>query len=109
MMSIEQENIIDIVSFNKSGDVVLTISDHLDWEGDIHEHLFLLQEKLNAYLRFVESGEILEKYPKSEGRKVIFETVMKYPPTAEAEEHCQKFREVIEDAGIGFRIRELMD
>lgn len=62
-MSIEQTDVIDIISTDRlTGHVVLTITDHLDWT-DSTAHQMLLQTKLNRYLAFVESGEILESYP----------------------------------------------
>ncbi len=61
LMAIEKSNIVDAVGIEKTtGDVVLTIADYLDWETSEAQHLELLQEKLNAYLRFIESGELLE-------------------------------------------------
>ncbi len=64
-MSIEQTDLVDIISIDRmTGEVILTISDHLDW-SDCGAHLLLLQSKLNRYLAFVESGEILQSYPKA--------------------------------------------
>ena len=58
-MSIEQTNTVDFVSIDEiSGDALLTISDHLAWDENEGAHLELLQNKLNAYLRFIESGEL---------------------------------------------------
>jgi hypothetical protein len=63
-MTIEQADVIDIATIDHaSGDLWLTISDHLPW-GEIEgEHLVLLQNKLNAYLGAIESGEIFSKVP----------------------------------------------
>jgi hypothetical protein len=48
-MSIEQADTIDFVNIEKaSGDVLLTISDHLDWDETERQHLILLQGKLNS-------------------------------------------------------------
>jgi hypothetical protein len=59
-MSVEQKDVIDAIGVNKeSGEVVLTISDHLDWE-DTSAHLLVLQDKINTYIAFIESGEILQ-------------------------------------------------
>ena len=55
-MSVDQTKIIDIISKSKDGEIVLTISDHLDWKN-LQEHLLLLQEKINTYLTFLESKE----------------------------------------------------
>src|SRR6266540_2021756 len=66
-MSISETDKIDVIGIDSaSGDVILTVSDHLDWE-DVGTHLLQLQEKLNTYLAFIESGEMLESYPKSAG------------------------------------------
>jgi hypothetical protein len=48
-MSIVGPNSIDFVSLDPTGNVFLTISDHLAWD-DCNEHLFFLQEKFDAYL-----------------------------------------------------------
>ena len=62
-MTVEQTKVIDIISLDKrTGQVILTVSDHLEW-NDSTRHQEILQAKLNAYLAFVESGEILGKYP----------------------------------------------
>ena len=57
-----------------TGDVILTISDHLDW-SDSSSHQLLLQVKMNRYLAFIESGEIEQSYPSAKGRAVVIEVV----------------------------------
>ena len=69
-MSVEQTDKIDFIGSDKeSNSIILTISDHLDWE-DSERHLLLLQEKLNNYLAFCESGEILEVYPQAKNKHI---------------------------------------
>lgn len=46
-------------------------------------HTVLLQEKINVCLAFVESGEMVDAYPNSEGRPVAIRIVFKYAPTAD--------------------------
>lgn len=76
-MSIEQSDIIDIISTERmTGAVVLTISNHLDWSDSV-AHQRLLQTKLNRYLAFVESGEILQSYPNAVGRPITFNVVFR--------------------------------
>lgn len=66
-VSVEDPGVVDIISLDKqTGCVTLTISDHLDWTDTV-QHERLLEEKLNKYLAFVESGEILERYPEARG------------------------------------------
>ena len=53
-LSIEQTDVVDFMGIDKlTGEIVLTISDHLEWNDADEEHLWLLQEKINAYLRFI--------------------------------------------------------
>lgn len=61
-MSLDQLDKIDIISTNPKGEVVLHIADHLEWTLQ-KDHILLLQDKINAYLQFIESGQILEEYP----------------------------------------------
>ncbi len=50
-MSIDQAETIDFCTIdNASGDLWLTISDHLPWDENEGNHLLLLQNKLDAYL-----------------------------------------------------------
>ena len=53
-------SIVDLATIDStSGDLWLTISDHLSWEVNEGSHLVLLQNKLNAYLRFIETARTL--------------------------------------------------
>jgi hypothetical protein len=97
-MSIEQSNVVDLVTIERgTGNVLLTISDHLPWETDEGNHLLLLQEKVNAYLRFIESGELVRKYPEAEGSPVI-NVVGKFPLSAQAQLFLQQATKIIEGA-----------
>jgi hypothetical protein len=105
-MSIEQENTIDFIGVDKkSGKVTLTIADHLDW-NDSKYHLRKLQDKLNSYLRFCESGEIYESYPDAKGRDIVLSIRAKYPFSSEGNEFVTKAKVAIERAGF---ILELVD
>lgn len=56
-MSILDENMVDIIGVDPSkGIATLVITDHLEWTSPVGEHLLLLQEKINCYLRFLEGG-----------------------------------------------------
>ena len=102
-MSVEQTDVVDIISFDReTGQVVLTISDHLDWSDSVG-HQAILQKKLNTYLAFVESGEILEQYPKAKDRPVVFKVVFRVPPDDSGRTFVAKAREVIESAGFTLR------
>ncbi len=100
-MTVEQAKVIDAIGTDTStGCVHLTVADHLEWNSD---HLVQLQEKLNSYLAFVESGEIHTAYPASVGRTVAIDLVLKYRPTAEAEVFLAQVGTLIKSAGLTFR------
>jgi hypothetical protein len=99
-MSIEQTDVVDILGIDrKTGHVVLTVSDHLDWSDSLG-HQAILQKKLNTYLAFVESGEILEQYPTAKDRPVAFRVVFQVPPDESGRAFLTRAREVIESAGL---------
>ena len=99
-MSVEQTDIVDIVSIEReTGNVILTISDHLDWSDSV-AHQTILQKKLNTYLAFVETGEILEQYPKAKDRPVVLNVVFRFPPDESGQAFITRARTVIESAGF---------
>lgn len=103
-MSIEQANVIDFMSTDPvSGSVTLTATDHLEWGS--REHLLLIQEKLNSYLAFVESGEILESYPAAEGRLIRIFVICQFEPDEEGARFLSLCGEVIKNAGLDFGCR----
>ncbi len=103
-MSIEQTDVIDFIGVSESdNEVVLTISDHLEWGSDTQNHLLLLQEKINSYLSFIEGGQLLESYPDSEGKKPIISIVGQYPLNSEAESFINQVKPIVHDAGMALR------
>ena len=77
-MGIEESDKIDIVGKNKStGQLTLFISDHLDWQ-DEEAHLIALQDKINTYIAYIESGQVWERYPEATGSEMKIEVVGKY-------------------------------
>jgi asparagine synthetase A len=101
-VSVEQTETVDVISVDqKTGEVILTVSDHLDWTENL-KHQTLLQSKLNTYLRFVESGELLESYPSAKNRRIAFCVVFKFAPDQEAREFLARVQQVVTSAGIGF-------
>jgi hypothetical protein len=94
-MSVEDLNTIDIIGIDKEEDsVILTIADHLEWNGD-DDHLYVLQEKINTYLGAIDSGELFEKYPDAKGRKVVINIVAKYEPDKEGFLFLEKVKEIL--------------
>ena len=99
-MTVDNQRVIDLIHIDTETDeVVLTIADHLPWD-EAHEHLLILQEKLNTYLAFLESGEINESYPAAMGRQVRIALVHREALDACATGFLNRAKAVIEDAGF---------
>ena len=106
-MAVDQTKVIDIVSKDQTGNFVLTICDHLDWH-DTTEHLLVLQEKINAYLAFLDSGEIYEKYPDARGHEKEIEAMFVRAPNSEALLFLSSAKSIVEEAGYSFRYDRLL-
>jgi hypothetical protein len=89
-MSLDKTSIVDAIGIeNKTGAAVLTIADSWDW-NEVHEHLIALQSKLNAYLEFIESGQIWDDYPAARGRQLVIDVVSRFPPPKAATDFMEK-------------------
>lgn len=100
MSTVEDTNKIDAIGIDKKTDkVTLKIFDHLDW-SDEEKHLYLLQEKLNSYLRFLESKEIYEAYPPSKGRDLEINIDFAVSPSTNALKFIDTASQVLQGAGF---------
>lgn len=103
-MSIEQPDQIDFATIDHaSGDVWLTIADHLPWNGSDEQHLRMLEEKINSYLRFIESGEMTKKIPDAKGRRAVINLIAKFPPSDQAMGFVREAADIIKGAGYELR------
>jgi hypothetical protein len=102
-VAIENPKVVDFIGVEcLTGCVVLTIADHWDWRSE-GEHILALQEKVNTYLAFIESGELIEQYPDAAERRVVIEIDMKYPPPAMATEFLRRAAETVRAANLELR------
>ncbi len=102
-MSIEQTDRINAIGVdNITGECVLTITDHLDWIQDT-DHYFKLQKKINTYLAFIESDEILRAYPKAKGKKIRIDIIFKYEPSDT--KVLKLIKNKLNELGFGFETR----
>lgn len=83
---------------------MLTISDHLPWD-DVSKHLHALQEKIYAYLDFIEGGEVSQSFPEAAGRPLIIDIAMKHAAPSSAQWFFDKIRGPIEAAGVSLVVR----
>lgn len=104
-MSVAEVGVIDmwgIPEWDKSK-IELVISDHLGWELDEEmEHLLLLQEKINSYIAFIESGEICTAIPSAIGKAPIIKVIGKYALSKQAEAFVDRVEETLRNADIEF-------
>jgi hypothetical protein len=105
-MSVDEPDKIDLLVTDKEKNhVLLVIADHLDWEEfDEGHHLELLQDKINAYLHFVEGGELVEMRPDLKGLPVIIQVDAKYPPSRKAVEFYRIAGPIVAEAGVSLQL-----
>jgi hypothetical protein len=104
-MSVDEGNKIDMVITDKAKTrVALVIADHLDWENDESEHLVLLQDKINAYLHFIESGQLNQNRPDLAGLPVSIEVSAKSPPSAEATKFYRLIGKIVAEVGSSLEL-----
>lgn len=105
-MSVLNLEVVDFISIDLLGNAVLTISDHLPWDNG-NDHLSALQNKINTYLEFIESGILYQKYPNAKGRKIVIYVTAKYEPNANAKAFFETTNQILKSAGYGFQIEVL--
>jgi hypothetical protein len=84
--------------------IILGIADHLAWGGKAEqgEHLLVLQEKINNYIAFIESGEIYTEIPGALGKSPVIRVQGKYELSEQGELFIDRVAETLKDVGIGF-------
>ena len=86
-MAVDNTEVIDMIAENEEdNELVLGISDHLDWKNE-YEHLMLLQEKINTYLTFIETKQYNEVYPDKKYKSHLIHIYFAY----NIPDNCKKF------------------
>ena len=98
-MAVDEPNTIDIIAQAPDGTVSLVISDHLDWYDSLH-HQRILQDKLNSYLRFFESGELYTRFPSARGLWPEIEIFLSHEPDNDGRIFLSRWAKTFEDAGL---------
>lgn len=97
-MAIDNPNTIDGIAIDRERNaLVLLLTDHLAWIGpeapSEFDHLKLLQDKINAYVSFLESGQFKERYPDEDFSMAVVEIHFKHNIT----DNCEKFLNAVQD------------
>lgn len=99
-MAIDNPEIVDVVSVDhRYGCVVLDISDHYDWTNE-QEHLKMLQKKVNAYVQFIKSGQLVDVYPDALGKSPVIHVACYYSPSHTAKTFFDEAAPCLEAEGI---------
>ena len=102
-MSIDETDTVDFIGIESaSGLVVLTISDHLDWV-DSGAHQRQMQSKINTYLKFAASGEMLASYPDAAGRDLLIAVKARHQPDEAGHDFLDRVRAGLKTMGLAFR------
>jgi hypothetical protein len=100
-MSIAKHDEIDIMFRDDEGHGVLVIVDHLDWEEfDEDDHLVLLQAKINTYLTFVETGQLLKARPDWKGLPIVVQVDAMCEPNKKALIFYRSAGKTVAEAGV---------
>lgn len=103
LCGIENVRKIDSISRSPEGEICLSISDHLEWTGNIQSHFTLLQEKVTNYVNFILSGQLEKIAPDSSTSKKVIEVAFIFQPTDGAIQAFNKLREQVLKTGIDLR------
>lgn len=102
-MTVENSATIDAIGVDRqTGAIHLSIVDSLPWDLT---HLQFLQEKINTYLGFIESGEVYDAYPEAKRRQLVIDIVARFRPNEDAWRFLEQAKTVIENYGATMLLR----
>jgi hypothetical protein len=103
-MTIEQKGVIDFIAIDAEHDVAnLVACDHLVWDDDeLNDHLITIQEKINEYLSFIESGNLFEAKPELRHLRLVLKVVGQYPPPPQARQFYAAMQQELARNGYPF-------
>jgi hypothetical protein len=92
---------IDFAGIDKNEKkLVLTITDHLAWGIEADDvHLLMLQNKINDYLRFIESGEVDEHFSPDQYKGIVIKIIAMYPFSSVCLQLFERAAPIINEAG----------
>lgn len=79
-MSVMSKNKVDATAITSDHKIlILTIEDNLDWK-DEDSHLRVLQEKIDAYVGFIDTKQYETRYPNMDFEEIVIEIRFKKNP-----------------------------
>jgi hypothetical protein len=106
-MGLEDSSTVDAVGVEReSGAFVLTLLDSWTWDEPEH-HLMALQAKLEAYLDFIESGEIYSACPDAREKEIVIDVISRVSLPAEGTELLERLVTVAGEMGVRVRTKQV--
>lgn len=94
MSTVSDRGVIDNMVLEKDGTLALCIVDHLPWDYCVREqHARILQDKINDYLQFIDSGEIAAYHKAEEYNRIAIRIIAKYSYS----QYCLDFFERVQN------------
>ena len=106
-MSVEDLDVVDLVSMGPDGRWFLLVTDQLDWTQSV-AHQQKLQKKLNRYMTFIESGQIYKIHPAAKGQQLVIDVRFLHMPDEEGWKFLERVRLVVERAGLEIQCKMLL-
>jgi hypothetical protein len=80
---LQHPSIIDLVTYDpKTEEIAVIMHEYRPWSVD-PAHMDELTQKINNYVHFVESGELVAKFPQAAGKSVRLQLDCSQPPLEE--------------------------
>lgn len=91
-MAVTDVGVIDGIAFNEADKtLIMEIYDHLNFEDKFEfDHIAILQDKLNAYLWYINSKQYEEAYPQKSFDNFLINIHFRYDIT----DNCSKYIDV---------------
>lgn len=104
-MSLRDVDAIDYIGMNiLFKRVSIGIFDDLDWRNE-KEHQDRLTKKIDHYIRYLRSGELLLNYPKARRYEIMIEYVSMHTMTPSAQKFWESRERLIRASGFSVRMR----
>ena len=100
-MAIDNTEVIDATAY-EGNKLILQLYDHLEFDDEIiKDHMFMLQEKLNSYIWFIDSKQYEETYPNANLSVYEIQIKFKYQPSDLCIEYLDHVNNKIGSMNIG--------
>lgn len=102
---IHNPDVIDALGYDPKSDVfVLAMFETRAWDGSI-QRVTELQNKIDAYLQYIDSGQLWEAQPDAVGKRVRLELRCLYPPDEGIRRFTSDAAEFLRPRGIDFLVK----